>query len=85
MTDQDLPYLNMDDPYHTTMAEVTSADIVTYSLEHPQATAYAHSISEKNGKTEFIINYKKQSLYSRNTDAWILQRIELFGSIFNIE
>lgn len=56
-----LAILNMDDPYHTTMAEVTSADIVTYSLEHPQATAYAHSISEKNGKTEFVINYNDQS------------------------
>lgn len=56
-----LAILNMDDEYHKNMAEVTSADIVTYSLENQSATVYGHTIKEKNGKTEFVLDYNNES------------------------
>lgn len=56
-----LAILNKDDDYYKTMAQVTSADIVTYSLESTDATAYAHSISEENGKTHFELDYNNET------------------------
>lgn len=56
-----LAILNKDDSYYETMAQATSADIVTYSLEDNLATAYAHSIAEHNGKTAFTLNYENDS------------------------
>lgn len=56
-----LAILNKDDNYYKMMEQATSADIVTYSLLDHNATAYAHSITEKNGQTQFTLDYANNS------------------------
>lgn len=56
-----LAILNIDDAHWEQMAQVTSADILTYSIENPAATAYAHSIESVGGDTHFVIDYRGQS------------------------
>ncbi|MGX7106707.1 UDP-N-acetylmuramoyl-L-alanyl-D-glutamate--2,6-diaminopimelate ligase [Hutsoniella sourekii] len=50
--------LNKDDSYWRRMLRATSAEILTYSLEDPTATAYAHSIEENDNQLTFTIRYQ---------------------------
>lgn len=56
-----LAILNLDDEHWEQMAMVTSADILTYSIEDSTATAYAHTIKNIEGETHFVIDYRRQS------------------------
>lgn len=52
-----LAILNMDDPYHVLMAQVTAAEIVTYSLKNQGADFFASHIRTEKGRTLFNLHY----------------------------
>lgn len=56
-----LAILNYDDEYYKIMQQATSAEVVSYSLENSQATAYANNITEENGITHFDLHYGEES------------------------
>lgn len=53
-----LAILNMDDAYHHLMGQVTSAEIMTYSLKDDKADVYASHIESVEGQTHFSLHYK---------------------------
>lgn len=55
-----LAILNCDDEYYKVMQQATSAEVVSYSLENSQATAYASNMTEENGITHFDLHYNDQ-------------------------
>lgn len=56
-----LAILNLDDEYSQIMAQASSADVVTYSLENKSATVFADAIEVEEGKTVFNMYYENQS------------------------
>ncbi len=56
-----LAIINQDDGAGELMSAVTSADIVTYSLQDKSATAYAHSITSSSGRTDFVMEFQGES------------------------
>lgn len=51
-----LAILNMDDPYWSQMAQATAAEILTYSLNKPEATVYATDIAAATEGVSFQLN-----------------------------
>lgn len=62
--------INIDSHYHQVMTQVTSADVVTYSIKNNQATVYADNITHHSEGVSFDIHVDNQS-YS--------VRLKMFG------
>lgn len=51
-----LAIVNLDDPAYKVMTQATSADVLTYSLESPEATVFANQIETHKGYTHFSLH-----------------------------
>ncbi|MGY4104780.1 UDP-N-acetylmuramoyl-L-alanyl-D-glutamate--2,6-diaminopimelate ligase [Ignavigranum ruoffiae] len=56
-----LAVINADDAYADLMMQASGAEIATYSLKDPSATAYAHSIESLEDGIRFVLDFKGQS------------------------
>lgn len=54
-----LAIVNQDDPYHEIMIQATAADVLTYSLKNPSATAYASDIRGEQGRLTFTLHFEQ--------------------------
>lgn len=56
-----LAIVNIDDEYAETMIQASSADLATYSLENPSATAYGHSIEVMEQGLRFQLDFQAET------------------------